>query len=328
MLGHSGCIGVCGADVLDRLRVLVSRLCRAPPICPARSCSVRSMRSLWPAWVSRWDAGWESGNARCRSLAEISIPLLFLSGFAFPVESISRPLVWLVTSAADARLASRVSSSSTRWARRGVETSAAGQQPAPARCALSPGWHGVAASRLRAPDGETPHAIAAGASRAATRSRNDPNGWATPRAECAPPWLRGQVARPRLSSCASLRLLCAFTVISLMPSSPPTCLFNSPETTNAMTWRSRGVSDCSSSSSARASSESRRSATRLRSMAPLNGLQQHVVLERLGQKLDCARFHRLHTHRHVAMAGDEDDRHVVPAGRAAAAVRARRAREA
>lgn len=36
--------------------------------------------------------------------------------------------------------------------------------------------------------------------------------------------------------------LWAFTVISLMPNSPPTCLFNNPETTNFMTARSRGVS--------------------------------------------------------------------------------------
>jgi len=36
---------------------------------------------------------------------------------------------------------------------------------------------------------------------------------------------------------------CAFTVISLMPSSPPTCLFNSPETTNAVTSRSRRLSE-------------------------------------------------------------------------------------
>ena len=36
---------------------------------------------------------------------------------------------------------------------------------------------------------------------------------------------------------------CAFTVISLMPRSLPTCLCNRPETTNAMTSRSRGVSD-------------------------------------------------------------------------------------
>src|ERR1700722_15530813 len=36
---------------------------------------------------------------------------------------------------------------------------------------------------------------------------------------------------------------CAFTVISLMPSSLPTCLFGLPEATNAITWRSRPVSD-------------------------------------------------------------------------------------
>jgi hypothetical protein len=36
---------------------------------------------------------------------------------------------------------------------------------------------------------------------------------------------------------------CALTVISLMPSSPPTCLSDRPETTNAITSRSRGVSD-------------------------------------------------------------------------------------
>jgi hypothetical protein len=35
----------------------------------------------------------------------------------------------------------------------------------------------------------------------------------------------------------------AFTVISLMPSSLPTCLFNRPETTNAITCRWRQVSD-------------------------------------------------------------------------------------
>jgi hypothetical protein len=36
---------------------------------------------------------------------------------------------------------------------------------------------------------------------------------------------------------------CAFTVISVIPSSPPTCLFKRPETTSTMTSRSRGVSD-------------------------------------------------------------------------------------
>ena len=35
----------------------------------------------------------------------------------------------------------------------------------------------------------------------------------------------------------------AFTVISLMPSSHPICLCNRPETTNAMTSRSRRLRD-------------------------------------------------------------------------------------
>src|SRR5436190_7152216 len=52
-----------------------------------------------------------------------------------------------------------------------------------------------------------------------------------------------------------------------MPSSPPTCLFSRPETTNASTSRSRGVSDAYALRSTR-SSESWRTAVRLRSMAP------------------------------------------------------------
>ena len=36
---------------------------------------------------------------------------------------------------------------------------------------------------------------------------------------------------------------CTFTVTSLVPSSPATCLLSSPETTRAMTSRSRGVND-------------------------------------------------------------------------------------
>ena len=43
---------------------------------------------------------------------------------------------------------------------------------------------------------------------------------------------------------------CAFTVISLMPSSKPTCLFSRPRTTNAMTSRSRGLNDAYRSRSA------------------------------------------------------------------------------
>jgi hypothetical protein len=39
----------------------------------------------------------------------------------------------------------------------------------------------------------------------------------------------------------------AFTVISLMPSSPPTCLLNRLDTTNVVTSRSRGVSEAQQS---------------------------------------------------------------------------------
>ena len=35
---------------------------------------------------------------------------------------------------------------------------------------------------------------------------------------------------------------CTFTLISLMPSSPPTCLLSNPEITNVITSRSRCVS--------------------------------------------------------------------------------------
>jgi hypothetical protein len=40
---------------------------------------------------------------------------------------------------------------------------------------------------------------------------------------------------------------------------------------------------------------------------PADGLRQHIVLEQLGQELDGPRLHRLHGHRHVAVAGDELD---------------------
>ena len=46
---------------------------------------------------------------------------------------------------------------------------------------------------------------------------------------------------------------CALTVISLMPSSRATCLFNNPVTTNAMTSRSRGVNEAWQSRSSRIS---------------------------------------------------------------------------
>ena len=57
---------------------------------------------------------------------------------------------------------------------------------------------------------------------------------------------RGHRHEPGSESAFILRITwprCAFTVISLMPSSPPTCLFSSPDTTSAITSRSRRVSD-------------------------------------------------------------------------------------
>ena len=45
-----------------------------------------------------------------------------------------------------------------------------------------------------------------------------------------------------------------------------------------------------------------------------DGAQQHLVAEWLGQELDRSRLHGLDRHRHVAVTGDEDDRHVNPIG--------------
>ena len=47
-------------------------------------------------------------------------------------------------------------------------------------------------------------------------------------------------------------------------------------------------------------------------MALPDGAQQHVVAEWLRQELDRSRLHGLDRHRHVAVARDEDDRHVSP----------------
>ena len=103
----------------------------------------------------------------------------------------------------------------------------------------------------------------------------------------------------------------AFTVISLIPSSAAICLFNRPETTNAMVSRSRGVSDACESRSARNSRlASKRSAAALDRLP--DGRQQHLIAEWLGQELHCPSLHRLHRGRHVAITGDEDDRHIRP----------------
>src|SRR5579863_2804525 len=49
------------------------------------------------------------------------------------------------------------------------------------------------------------------------------------------------------------------------------------------------------------------------SFAPLDrtpdGLQKHIALVRFRQKLDRARFHGLHRHWNITLAGDKNDRH-------------------
>ena len=85
-------------------------------------------------------------------------------------------------------------------------------------------------------------------------------------------------------------------MISLMPRSPPTCLFNKARDHQhydlPMTSRSQWVSDA----------------------APFDSLpdrvQQHVVIEWLRQEFDSARLHGLHRHEYIPMARNEDDRHV------------------
>ena len=49
-------------------------------------------------------------------------------------------------------------------------------------------------------------------------------------------------------------------------------------------------------------------------MACRMALKQHVIVEWLRQELDRSRLHGLDRHRHVAVARDEDDRHVNPIG--------------
>jgi hypothetical protein len=43
-----------------------------------------------------------------------------------------------------------------------------------------------------------------------------------------------------------------------------------------------------------------------------NGGQQYFVIERLGEEFDSAALHRLHGFWHVAITGNENDRHVGP----------------
>src|SRR6202008_4277063 len=99
------------------------------------------------------------------------------------------------------------------------------------------------------------------------------------------------------------------TVASLMPSSTPTCLFSSPEITNVMTSRSRGVSG-----RVALPQQPHLGVVTQCGAAPLDGcpdrLQQRDIVDWLGQEFDRASLHRLHDARHVVLAGDENDGHV------------------
>ncbi len=98
----------------------------------------------------------------------------------------------------------------------------------------------------------------------------------------------------------------AFTVISLIPSSPPTCLFKSPETTSSHDFTLARRERCV----ALAQLPHLRlvfqgSATALERM--LDGAEQHVTAAGLGQELVGSRLHRLHARADVAVPGDEND---------------------
>lgn len=83
------------------------------------------------------------------------------------------------------------------------------------------------------------------------------------------PSLEAMVTKSASEPAAIFRITlprCAFTVISLIPSLPPTCLFNRPETTKAMTSLSRRLSDACQFRSARVCASCSR-VVRLRSMA-------------------------------------------------------------
>src|SRR5437762_1071316 len=82
---------------------------------------------------------------------------------------------------------------------------------------------------------------------------------------------------------------CTFTVASLVPSSPATCLLSSPATTSASTSRSRGVN------------ERYRRRCAVAGERLLNGIEQILVAEGLGQKRHGPGFHRLHGHRDIAV---------------------------
>ena len=100
---------------------------------------------------------------------------------------------------------------------------------------------------------------------------------------------------------------CTFTVDSVMPISLAICLFRRPAATWTMISRSRGLSDSKRSLSASQDLVALPAGT-IASEAGLDGIEEILIAERLGEKLDGTALHRLHAHRDVAMRRHEDDR--------------------
>ena len=98
-----------------------------------------------------------------------------------------------------------------------------------------------------------------------------------------------------------------FTVTRLSPSSAAICLLTRPATTSFMTSRSRSVSVAVAHLQL---GEARRVAApcAVALDGRVDGVEQHLLVERLGEELDRAGLHRAHGHRNVAVPGDEDDR--------------------
>ena len=104
---------------------------------------------------------------------------------------------------------------------------------------------------------------------------------------------------------------CALTVISLIPSSLPTCLLGKPATTNAITSRSRGLRHEYRAFKARISVE-RSSNALLRTKAWRTAFSRISSLNGFVRNSYGSRLHRLHGYGNISVACDEDDRHLMP----------------
>src|SRR5260370_18463329 len=101
---------------------------------------------------------------------------------------------------------------------------------------------------------------------------------------------------------------CAFTVISLMPSSPPACLFSKPATTNVITFAFAP----SERQIIRPQCLQFGLATERDLAAPdcmPDGIQQHVWIEGLSEEFQSFGLHGFDRHGEISMTGEKDERH-------------------